>query len=99
MIRFMNVQGDVLVDDRKKDDRFMARDGLMLDPAGDYLVVTTQASSADVHTPAKMTRLVPFSYLRIGGDRLLQGKHNVIWLARETKAFLARIWALAGGRY
>jgi hypothetical protein len=99
MIRFMNVQGDVLVDDRKKDDRFMAHDGLMLDLMGDYLVVTTQSSSADVQTPNKMTRLGPFSYLRVGGTRLLEGKHNILWIARETKAFLARIWALAGGRY
>ena len=99
MIRLANVQGDVLVDDRRKDDRFMARDGLVLDPLGDYLVVTTQASRADVHTPAKMTHLGPFSYLRVGSNRLLEGKHNVIWIARETKAFLAKIWALAGGRF
>jgi len=99
MIRFANVQGDVLVDDRRKDDQFMAHDGLMLDPIGDYLVVTTQSSSADVQTPGRTTRLGPYSYLRVGGNRLLDGKHNLIWIARETKAFLARIWALAGGRF
>jgi len=99
MIRFVNVQGDVLVDDRRKDDRFMAHDGLMLDPMGDYLVVTTQASSADVHAAGKMTRLGPYSYLRAGGNRLVNGKHNIVWIARDTKAFLARIWALAGGRF
>jgi hypothetical protein len=99
MIRFANVQGDVLVDDRKKDDQFMAHDGLTLDPLGDYLVVTTQSSSADVHTPGKVTRLGPYSYLRVGGNRLVDGKHNLLWIARETKVFLARIWALAGGRH
>jgi hypothetical protein len=99
MIRLMNVRGDVFVDDRKKDDRFMAHDGVMLDPMGDYLVVTTQSSSADVQTAGKSTRLDPFSYLRVGGNRFLQGKHNLIWIARETKMFLGRVWTLAGGRH
>jgi hypothetical protein len=98
VIRFTNVHGDVLVDDRKKDDRRMAHDGLTLDSTGDYLVVTTQQSSADVHAYGKMTRLGPFGYLRVGSNRLLEGKHNLVWIARETKAFLARIWTLAGGR-
>jgi hypothetical protein len=99
MIRFKNVHGDVFVDDRKKDDRFMAHDGIVLDPMGDYLVVTTQSSSAEVHAAGKSTRLGPFSYLRVGANRFLEGKHNLIWIARETQAFLARIWALAGGRH
>ena len=99
MIRFTNVRGDVFVDDRKKDDRLMARDGLMLDPTGDYLVATTQSSSAEVHASGKSARLGPFAYLRVGGNRFLEGKHNLIWIARETQAFLARIWQLAGGRY
>ena len=34
MIRFSNVHGEVFVDDRRKDDRVMARDGLALDPGG-----------------------------------------------------------------
>ena len=48
MIRFSNVHGDVFIDDRRRDDRLMARDGLALDPGGDYLVATTQTSSAAV---------------------------------------------------
>jgi hypothetical protein len=99
MIRFTNVHGDVLVDDRKKDDRVMAYDGLTLDPTGDYLVATTQSSSADVHALGKMARLGPFSFVRVGSNRFVEGKHNLMWIARETKSFLARIWALAGGRF
>jgi hypothetical protein len=99
MIRFTNVYGDVLVDDRKKDDRVMARDGLTLDPNGDYLVATTQSSRADVNAKGKMLQLGPFSYLRLGGTRLLQGKHNEVWIARNTKFFLAKLWGLAGGRF
>ncbi len=98
MIRFTNVQGDVLVDDRKRDDRIMAYDGLALDPGGDYLVVTTQTSSAEVHAFAKMIRLAPYSFLRVGGNRVLEGKHGEFWVARNTKFFLAAIWRLAGGR-
>jgi len=98
MIRFANVQGYVLVDDRRKDDRFSARDGLALDPSGDYLVATTQASSADVHAYGKIIRLAPYSYLRVGGNRVLQGKHGEIWIARNTRLFLSKLWALAGGR-
>jgi hypothetical protein len=98
MIRFTNVHGYVLVDDRKKDDRITARDGLALDPMGDYLVATTQTSSADVHAYGKIIPLAPFSYLRVGGTRVLEGKHNEFWVARNTKIFLAKLWALAGGR-
>jgi hypothetical protein len=43
MIRFSNVHGNVFIDDRRRDDRVMARDGLALDPGGDYLVATTQS--------------------------------------------------------
>jgi hypothetical protein len=98
MIRFTNVQGYVLVDDRKKDDRITARDGLALDPMGDYLVATTQTSSAELHAYGKVVRLAPFSFLRVGGTRVLEGKHNEFWVARNTKIFLAKLWALAGGR-
>jgi hypothetical protein len=98
MIRFTNVRGDVLVDDRKTDDRIMARDGLALDPGGDYLVATTQASSAEVHAYGKLTRLGPFSFLRVGRNQLLHGKHGEFWVARNTKLFLAKVWMLAGGR-
>lgn len=98
MIRFSNVQGDVLVDDRWKDDRRMARDGLTLHPGGDYLIATTQASSADVHAFGKMIRLERFSYLRLRANASQGGKHNEIWSAPQTKYFLAKLWALAGGR-
>jgi hypothetical protein len=98
MIRFTNVRGDVLVDDRRTDDRIMARDGLALDPGGDYLVATTQTSSAEVHAYGKLTRLGPFSFLRVGRNRLLEGKHGELWVARNTKLFLAKLWTLAGGR-
>jgi hypothetical protein len=98
MIRLTNVQGDVLVDDRKKDDRMMARDGLTLDPAGDYLVATTQSSSADVQAYGKLIRLGTFSYLRVAGIRNVEGKHSEYWTAKTTRVFLARVWALAGGR-
>lgn len=98
MIRFTNVRGDVLVDDRRTDDRVMARDGLALNPAGDYLVVTTQHSSAEVHAFGKVTRLDPFSFLRVRANAAQQGKHAEYWSAPQTRAFLARIWQLAGGR-
>ena len=98
MIRFTNVRGDVLVDDRRTDDRIMARDGLVLDEGGDYLVATTQTSSAEVHAYGKLLRLAPFSFLRVGRNRMLEGKHGEFWVARHTKVFLAKLWALAGGR-
>jgi hypothetical protein len=98
MIRFTNVRGDVFVDDRRTDDRIMARDGLMLGMGGDYLIATTQASSAEVTANGKTTRLEPFSYLRISMTRFLHGKHSEFWVARNTKAFLLRLWSLAGGR-
>lgn len=98
MIRFTNVNGDVLVDDRRKDDRVMAYQGLALDAGGDYLVATTQASSAELLAFGKTVRLAPFSFARVGGNRVLEGKHDEIWIARNTKHFLAKLWALAGGR-
>ena len=98
MIRFSNVRGDVFVDDRRKDDRVMAYDGLALDPRGDYLVATTQASSADVQAYGKTFRLTQYSFLRLNLSRVLEGRHNEFWWAPLTKLFLAKLWALAGGR-
>src|SRR5580765_8284103 len=57
MIRFSNVHGEVFIDDRWRDDRLMARDGLALDPGGDYLVATTQSSSADVQAYGRTIQL------------------------------------------
>jgi hypothetical protein len=98
MIRFTNVRGDVFVDDRRTDDRIMARDGLTLKMSGDYLIATTQASSAEVAANGKITRVEPYSYLRISMTRFMHGKHSEFWVARNTKAFLAKLWWLAGGR-
>ncbi len=99
MIRFTNVRGDVFVDDRRTDDRIMAHEGLTLKISGDYLVATTQTSSAEVIAKGKITRLDPYSYLRVSATRFLQGKHNEFWVARETRAFLRKLWSLAGGRW
>lgn len=98
MIRFSNVRGEVFIDDRRRDDRLMARDGLALDPGGDYLVATTQSSSADVQAYGRTIRLAQFSYARLSAAKVLEGRHNEFWLAPMTKIFLAKLWALAGGR-
>jgi hypothetical protein len=98
MIRFSNVHGEVFIDDRRRDDRLMARDGLALDPGGDYLVATTQSSSADVQAYGRVIRLERFSYARLSQAKVLEGRHNEFWLAPMTKIFLAKLWALAGGR-
>jgi hypothetical protein len=98
MIRFSNVHGDVFVDDRRKDDRVMAYDGLALDPGGDYLVATTQSSSAHVQAYGRTIRLERFSYARLNLSKLVEGRHNEFWWAPKTKLFLAKLWALAGGR-
>ena len=98
MIRFSNVQGEVFIDDRRRDDRLMARDGLALDPGGDYLVATTQSSSADVQAYGRTIRLERFSYARLSLSKVLEGKHNEFWWAPLTKTFLAKLWVLAGGR-
>jgi hypothetical protein len=98
MIRFNNVRGDVFVDDRRADDRIMARDGLVLKSGGDYLIATTQSSSAEVMTQGKITRLEPYSYLRVSPTKFLHGKHGEFWIAARTKAFLWKLWTLAGGR-
>ena len=98
MIRFSNVNGDVFIDDRMRDDRLMARNGLALDPGGDYLVATTQSSSADVEAYGRTIRLGRFSYARLRLSKVVEGRHNEFWWAPKTKIFLAKLWALAGGR-
>ena len=99
MIHFNNVRGDVFVDDRRTDDRIMARDGLALKLGGDYLIATTQTSSAQVVAAGKITNLGPYSYLRVSPMRFLQGKHGEFWVAANTKIFLSKLWALAGGKW
>jgi hypothetical protein len=99
MIRFSNVRGEVFIDDRRRDDRIMARDGLTLDDGGDYLVATTQSSSADIQAYGRTIRLDRSSYARLRPpSKVLEGRHNEIWWAPITKIFLAKLWALAGGR-
>ena len=85
MIRFSNVQGDVFVDDRRRDDRLMARDGLALDPGGDYLVATTQSSSADVQAYGRTIQLGRFSYA-LEPDQGPRGQAQRILVGAEDEA-------------
>jgi hypothetical protein len=51
-----------------------------------------------VHAYGKSSRLGPFSFARVGRNQLVEGRHSEHWVAQNTKLFLAKLWALAGGR-
>ena len=63
----------------------MARDGLALDPGGDYLVATTQSSSADVQAYGRTIQLGRFSYA-LEPDQGPRGQAQRILVGAEDEA-------------
>jgi hypothetical protein len=93
MIRFVTVQGDVLVDDAKNQYSQMATSGLELDGTGNYLIATTQNSSAQIHVNGKTISLDRSSFLRIGRDRTWVSSHYFSW-QRDFRVFIGKIWSI-----
>lgn len=97
MIRIVNIQGDVLIDDRKQGYIQMARPGMMLPDRGDCLVVTNNTSRAQINIDGKLIRLEPSSYLRLRPDgRTWWDKHGLA-PGGDARLWLGRIWAKMGG--
>lgn len=92
MIRITTVHGDVLVDDKKTGHSQMARDGMALDAAGNYLIATTATSRAVIAANGKVIKLEPSTYLHIRGDRSSWERHQETWTG-HAKRFLGRLWA------
>ena len=92
MIEITVIQGDVLVEDRMKGYSEMAWDGMTLDEGGNYLIVTTPTSRADVTIDGKVVNLPPSSFMRIRGDRSWWERHKEQW-SGDSKLFLGRLWA------
>jgi hypothetical protein len=94
MIRFLTVQGDVLVDDVKNRSSQMATSGLELDETGNYLIATTQNSSAQINANGKIISLGQSSFMRVGrrGDPWVESHHQT-W-QRDFKTFIGKLWSL-----
>jgi hypothetical protein len=93
----MMVQGDVLVDDIRKRYTQMATSGLELDETGNYLIATTQTSSAQIHVNGKIFSLGQSSFLRIGhSGRTWLDRHYESW-TRDARVFIGRLWYRIAG--
>ena len=92
MIQITMVQGDVLVDDRKNCYMQMARNGMRLDAKGNYLIVTTASSRAQLMVNGQSIKLDPSSYMHIHGARTWWERHKEVW-AGNAKTILGRLWA------
>ncbi len=92
MMQITTVQGNVLVEDRKKGYTEMARSGMTLDALGDYLIATTPTSRAQLMVNGQTVELPPSSFLRIGRGRTLSERHNESWTG-DVKLFVGKIWA------
>jgi hypothetical protein len=96
MIRFMMVQGDVLVDDPKNGYRQMARSGMELDESGSYLIATTPHSTAQIAVAGRIISLAQSSFLRVSRARTWHDTHNVGW-SRDAKLFIGKLWSQIAG--
>lgn len=92
MIRFTNVRGSVLVDDRRNRSTQMAQTGLVLAEGGDYVIATTPTSRAEVVIKGKTILLPESCFLRVRRDRAWQSAHSQGFTG-DAKRFLGRIWA------
>jgi len=97
MIRFVAVQGDVLVDDTKNRYSQMATSGLELAETGNYLIATTQTSSAQIIVGRGVISLGQSSFLRIGPNgKTWMDRHYERW-TKDFKVFIGRLWYRIAG--
>lgn len=96
MVRFLMVQGDVIVDDKKNSYFQMARSGLELGDDGNYLIATTESSKASFLVDGHPISLGPSSFIRISRDQTWLDKHRTPW-TRDVKFFLGKIWSRIAG--
>lgn len=92
MIKFLEVHGEVLVEDVIGGYNQMAEAGLELSPLGNYLIATTETSSAKILIHGHPLDLQKSSFLRVHGDQVRKDRHTALW-GGNVKLFLGRIWA------
>ncbi len=92
MIRIVVVRGDVLVDDASSHYSQMATAGLELPTSGNYLIATTQNSSATLLLNGKAFNLGPNSFMRVRGDLTWWARHQQYW-SRDVRLFVGQLWA------
>lgn len=93
MLKILAVHGDVLVDDASNHYSQPAQSGMVLNPCGNFLIVTSFASSARILVGGQVINLQASSFLRIRADRSWWDRHRERW-SKDTKRFLGRLWAL-----
>jgi hypothetical protein len=92
MIIFMKVDGQVLVEDKKKQTRQLATSGMqLLSDQGNYLIASTQSSSAELLVNGKTFFLKPSSFIRVRGDRSWWDRHSEMW-CHDLRLFSGRLW-------
>jgi hypothetical protein len=98
MIRILSVQGEVLVDDKRRGYQQMARAGMILEDGGDYLVATNASSSVHIDTGTGETvRLGPLSFFTFGPHRRTWWGRHGLAPGGDMRRWLGLIWAKMGG--
>ncbi len=98
MIRILSVQGDVLVDDRKRGYQHMAREGMILDEGGEYLIATNATSSANIDVGSgEAVRLGPLSFLTNSPGRGRRSGRHGLSPGGDMRRWLGLIWVKMGG--
>jgi hypothetical protein len=97
MIRIRTVQGDVLVEDRKKGYMLMAQPGMALEDRGDILVVTNSTSRATINMDGTDIRLEPLSYFRIRPTGRTWWERHGLPPGGDTRVWIGTVWAKLGG--
>lgn len=98
MIRIVNVQGDVLVEDKRRGYQEMARGGMILEDGGDYLVATNATSGATIDVGTGETvRLGPLSFFTCGPHRKTWWGRHGLAPSGDMRRWLGLIWMRLGG--
>ena len=92
MIKFLSVQGNVVVDDVKNRYTQQARNGMELDVGGNYLIATAQNSSVKLSVNGQDFSLGASSFIRINGSKTWIDRHMESW-SRDSRIFIGKLWA------
>ena len=100
MIRILSVQGDVLVDDKRRGYQQVAHNGMVLEAGGDYLVATNATSRASIDLGgSRVIKLEPLSFLHVGPAGKPRWDRHGLWPSGDVRLWLGRLWAKCGASH
>ena len=101
MIRIVTVEGDVLIEDLKRNYLLVAQPGMTFgdrpEDRCDLLFVTKEASRATININGKDINLGPLSYLRLRPTGRTWWERHGLGYGGDARRWVGKIWLKMGG--